>query len=523
MIKLDTYMQKYNKINTKEKGLQPFLFNKQQKELYRLIKNDYNNNKPCRLIVLKGRQFGVSTFTDCYIASRVMTKKDVNGFIVAHNSLSTNNLYDICKTVYNNLPEALKPMKKYDNDYRLVFDNPNKESTQSGLNSSIKAMTAGSDDIGRSLTINYLHMSEFAFWKNQKDQYLGLIQTVPYVKNSLVVIESTANGYDEFKLMWDKAVAKENDFTPVFFSWLDFEEYQKEYDGFTLTKEEIELKRKTNCTLEQISWRRYAIETLANGDVDKFNQEYPTTPEDAFISSGRPYFNTNLINEYISKCWTGIKGYISGNQIMQDASSDITFYDKVEKGVPYVIGADTAGEGSDNATAYVINNITGKIVCRYKTLDEEGIYTQELNKLGKYYNDALISVETNFSTYPVKTLAEVYDYPNLYVRERIDTYTNQTVKSFGFNTNRKSRPLILGILRDELNTNIKNMLDKDILNEMMVFHKDEKGKPKALEGYHDDCVMALAIAYGTREQQRRSKKIEVQHKNEYQTFLNFGG
>ncbi|NLC96896.1 MAG: hypothetical protein GX675_04945 [Erysipelotrichaceae bacterium] len=528
MIKLDKYIQKYIKILTKEGELKELMFNKQQNILYDIIKNDYKIGKPSRLIILKGRQFGVSTFVDSFIVSKLMTRFNSNGLIVAHDSNSTNSLYKICKTGYKNLPSELKPMVKYDNFNQLVFDNPDKESNKKGLNSSLKVATAGADDIGRGMTIHYLHLSEFAFWRKQKEQYTGLMQTVPGYPNTLVVIESTANGFDEFKKIWDRAIKGENDFTAVFFSWLDFNEYKKEYDGFKLTKEEEDFMNTHKCSLEQISWRRYAIETLAGGDIDKFNQEYPTTPEDAFISSGRPYFDTVLVSKFINNCKTGIKGYVSNNKFIKDKSSDITFYKFVEEGKPYVLGADTAGEGSDYNVAYIIDNITSEIVCKYRTLDDESIFTQGLNELGRYYNTALISIEVNFSTYPIKTLDEVYRYPKLYVRERVDTYTYSILKSFGFRTDKRSRPLILGVLRDEINLNIYNLLDRDLLDEIMTFHKDEKGKPVALEGYHDDCIMAAAITYYCRDQQTRNIKIKEevndnQSSSTYDSFLNYGG
>ena len=108
MIKLDKYIQKYIKILTKEGELKELMFNKQQNILYDIIKNDYKIGKPSRLIILKGRQFGVSTFVDSFIVSKLMTRFNSNGLIVAHDSNSTNSLYKICKTGYKNLPSELK-------------------------------------------------------------------------------------------------------------------------------------------------------------------------------------------------------------------------------------------------------------------------------------------------------------------------------------------------------------------------------------------------------------------------------
>lgn len=163
-------------------------------------------------------------------------------------------------------------------------------------------MTAGSKGVGRSYTYNNLHASEFAFWPGDKNATLvGLLQTVPYLPDTAVFIESTANGFDEFKEIWDGAVNGNNDFVPLFVGWNELEEYKMPYTGFELTSEEKQLRTDYNLSLEQITWRRWCIRNNCGNDIELFKQEYPICPEEAFISTGSCYFNKEIIMGRINK------------------------------------------------------------------------------------------------------------------------------------------------------------------------------------------------------------------------------
>lgn len=174
--------------------------------------------------------------------------------------------------------------------------------------------------------------------------------------------------------------------------------------------------------------------------------------------------------------------------------------------MPYVLGGDTAGEGSDWFTAIVINNVTGRIAARLRRQYSEPEYVRQVYALGKYYNDALIALETNFSTYPVMKLAEM-EYPNQYSREREDTYTRQTKKSYGFRTDRLSRPRAIANLVEVFSSHPQWFTDRELLGEMLTFCYNEDHRPEALAGKHDDLVMAAAIAYAVRHQQRMTAVV----------------
>lgn len=188
-------------------------------------------------------------------------------------------------------------------------------------------------------------------------------------------------------------------------------------------------------------------------------------------------------------------------------NAPVLIYKEPEPGRPYVIGADTAGEGSDRFVGQVLDNITGEqvavLLCSYADGYDEDLFTRQLYCLGRYYNDALIAVETNFSTHPQKELQRL-DYPKLFVRRKEDTFTGQIINSYGFQTTRLTRPVLLGELQGIMREQPELINDKRTLEEMLTFvlREDKNLRPEAEPGAHDDMVMALGIAYYARPQQR---------------------
>ena len=198
---------------------------------------------------------------------------------------------------------------------------------------------------------------------------------------------------------------------------------------------------------------------------------------------------------------------------MDDPNGFIRVYREPEEGVPYVIGGDTAGEGSDSFVAQVLDNRTGDQVCTLRHQSDEDLYAMQVYCLGMWYNTALIGIEANWSTYPIREL-ERLRYPKQYVREAVDDYTHAIRKSYGFWTNTKTRPVIIAELIKATREDIDIVRDKTTLEEMLTFVRDETYNPTAEEGAHDDCVMALAIAHAIRPQQsylaQRPKEDEVE-------------
>ena len=183
-------------------------------------------------------------------------------------------------------------------------------------------------------------------------------------------------------------------------------------------------------------------------------------------------------------------------------------YKDPEPGVPYVIGGDTAGDGSDWFVAQVLNNITGEQVAKLRHQYDEDTYARQIFCLGRYYNNALIAIEVNFSTYPVKLL-DMMGYKELYVRDVEDQFDGRIRHAFGFRTDTLTRPVIISELIRVMREHIGTVNDDETLMEMLTFIRNEKTlKPEAEEGAHDDCIMALAIAHYIRPQQRMTREAK---------------
>ncbi len=175
----------------------------------------------------------------------------------------------------------------------------------------------------------------------------------------------------------------------------------------------------------------------------------------------------------------------------------IQIYQEPAPGGAYVIGADTAGEGSDFNVGQVIDHVTGQQVCTIRGQMDEDLFAKQLYCLGKHYHTALLSVEANFSSYPIREL-ERLRYPRQYVRQAEDSFTHRIRQSYGFKTSSVTRPLVIAGLVEVVREHPEWLNDRDTLNEMLTFVRNENGRPEAQEGAHDDCVMSLGIAYYTR-------------------------
>lgn len=517
------YIESCLKIKTKSGTVVPFRMNDAQRKLYAVAKRQQDDGKPVRLIILKARQLGFSTLTEGLIFHACATRRNVNALIVAHREDATANLFRMSKLFYDELPAPVKPMLRASNAQELVFENPSKlrseREARPGLRSRIRCATAGGRGIGRSDTLQCVHLSEYAFWPDGADgkasTLAGILQAVPSLPGTMVVIESTANGFEDFKERWDAAVAGENDFEPVFFAWFENPDYSMPVvPGTEWTAEERELRDAYRLTDGQLQWRRWCIANNCGGSLDMFRQEYPASPGEAFLHSGMGVFDNEQIVLRLERLpGPAGRGEFTDGEWTESETGAITLYELPEEGVPYVLGGDTAGEGSDYFTAIVIDNVSGRIAAKLRQKYSEPEYVRQIYALGRFYNDALVAIETNFSTYPVMKLQEM-EYPNQYSREREDTYTRQMRKSYGFRTDRQSRPRAIANLVEVFSSHPEWFTDRELLEEMLTFCYNEDHRPEALAGKHDDLVMGAAITYAVRHQQRMTVLTEPEKPRE---------
>lgn len=169
----------------------------------------------------------------------------------------------------------------------------------------------------------------------------------------------------------------------------------------------------------------------------------------------------------------------------------------------------------------MLNNISGEQVAELSHQTDEDLYARQMYCLGMYYNEALIGVEVNFSTYPEKEL-ERLKYPKLFHRKQEDSTTHKYQLKNGFKTTSVTRPIIIAglvsVVRDEIDT----LNSIELLRECLSFIRNKDGRAEAEEGKHDDRVMAIAIAHYIRAQQEMTLKVEkVRDEQEERAEQNF--
>ena len=525
------YIENCLKIVNKDGELVRFKLNDGQIIVDNIIKDLEARNKPVRLIILKARQMGISTYTEGYIFKKTVTQTYKSSSIIAHLDEASQNLYNMYKNFYENMPEALKPMKKYLNSDLLEFANPSSDEDDvrrnPGLKSKVTIKTAKNAKSGRSQTIHYLHASEVAFWDDAKTLMTGLMQTIPNKPNTAVILESTANGIGGyFYDVWDRAVKGENAFTPIFLPWFVDKGYQMEFEtpeerqafidevefdykndkGESILTEEKELmnmvKRdwNTDLTYEQLKWRRWCIANNCNADIEQFQQEYPSTPEEAFIASGRPRFNVTKLKKYLRHTEEGATGNLfydgQGNVKFElNKNGYVTIWNYPKRDKFYCIGADVA-EGlidGDYSVGIVGSQEDMKVDAMFHGHIDPDLFGEELVKLAKFYNQAYIGVEAN--NHGLTTLKSIQkkDYYNIYFSKVHDQITDKLTQKIGWYTNAKTKPLMIDKLAEFIREEYIGIKSKLIVRELLTYVIDDKGSTNAQEGCHDDTVMALAI------------------------------
>lgn len=226
---------------------------------------------------------------------------------------------------------------------------------------------------------------------------------------------------------------------------------------------------------------------------------------------GETVFCAREIQKRLSECSPPLKkGYFLYEEqernlkkinFFEDENGYIKIYDFPKKLHRYVIGGDTASEGADFFTAQVIDCETKKQVAVLKNKFDEDLYAKQLYCLGTYYNEALIAIESNFSSYPIKELLRL-NYKKQYIRKKEDSFSNQTSKSYGFRTTSTTRPLIIANLVKISREHIDFINDEETLLEMLCFVRNSSGRAEAKAGSHDDLVMAIAIGFYVSQEQK---------------------
>ena len=263
------------RIRTKKIGLSASLtFNQAQMKLHAMLEEQRAKTGHVRAIILKGRQMGISTYIAARFYHRTIGNPGIRTFIVAHSDDGSRNLYGIVRRFQEAMPDDLKPSVGVSNATELLFDK---------IDSGYLVSVASTEGVGRSATAQNAHLSEMAFWKNLDDHFAGLVQTIPDLPDTEIVIESTAFGFNDFHRLWRRAEAGEIEFIPIFLPWFLDPGYRVEPlpPDFALDDDEAIYAEAYGLDIHQMAWRRKQIALLG---IKRWNQEYPATPNEAFVA-----------------------------------------------------------------------------------------------------------------------------------------------------------------------------------------------------------------------------------------------
>jgi hypothetical protein len=269
------------KIRTKSGELMPLIFNGVQSYIDQKLDEQARSLGKVRALVLKARQEGLSTYIGCRFYHRAIHQRGCQVFILTHEQDATNNLFGMVDRFHKHNKVGIGPRTGAANAKELFFP---------GLDSGYSVGTAGSKAVGRSKTVQLFHGSEVAFWPNAAEHFAGVLQTVPDLDGTEIVLESTANGIGgEFHERWQQAEAGDGEYLPLFVPWFWSADYQRAQPvGFELNDEEEDYARSYGLSVEQMVWRRVKLAELK--DPNLFRQEYPATAAEAFQATGHDAF-----------------------------------------------------------------------------------------------------------------------------------------------------------------------------------------------------------------------------------------
>ena len=311
----------------------PLVLNPMQVQLQAAIEKQLATLGYVRIIILKSRQLGCSTFVAARFFWRMYCGLAV-GYLLAHTDDAAKTLMGMYQRYHAFMPPGMARQLTGQSSHRLSWLH----------GSEMDGGTASTGQAKRGSTLTLYHGSEVAFWTHYAEHSAGSLEAVHPVPGTEIILESTANGpVGGFYERWRQAQAGRGDYVPLFFPWtLDPQCRRHVPHGFALSVDapnevvlpEREFAEKHGCTMEQMAWRRWKIEEKDLDGVDGslvVSQEYPITPDEAFLG-------------------------VSGNSLLspaqvQAARQRSTFIGTLERIHPLVLGLDPSTGHGPSASA----------------------------------------------------------------------------------------------------------------------------------------------------------------------------
>lgn len=458
-----------------------------------------------REIILKARQFGFSTLIEGLFFLDTINNENTNTVVLAHDADSTEAIFQMVHTFWEELPAEKRLAKRYSNRREIVFE---------GTRSSFVVATAGSDGVGRGRTIHNVHGSEAAKWKNPREIVTGLFEAVPADGN--IFVETTANGLGNwYHQTYTDAQGGLSVYKPRFYAWFEHPDYQTPlYAPLPPNPDpeeaarEAALRENHGVTDEQLAWRRTKVLTLKAD----FPQEYPSNAREAFLTSGAKYFDGGAL-ERLSERVESVTplrledGDYPDEGLLFAERAFLEVFALPVAGRQYVVAADTA-EGMDRDSdldydsADVLDCETWEQVAHLRGQWDTHHFGLMLAELGRWYNTALLGIERNNHGHAVINAAmHTAKYPpmepgvwsGLYMHEEYDEQRKLSSRKPGWPTTPKTKYFALDGLAASLLSRDVTVNSKGTASELLTFVKLPGGKAGAESGSHDDRVTSLSI------------------------------
>ena len=494
------YSRNVLKIQTKINGLMPFKLRRVQEKYVDHLKEAFPDNI-IRSIVLKPRQSGFSTLVAGINMHKTWTRFDEKGIMLADKLARTKEVFSIYDTFRKNMPVEFKPRqhtKDIVNSEEMYFET---------LRSGFKSETSNDPNAGRSGSRRWAHLTEFAFYANADSIDEGVQNSIPIASGTRIFKESTAYGMDgvgrSFYQQWEAACRGESIYKPFFVSWIDVEDYSINPTGkLILTSHEKELmKMHKDITIGNLNWRRLKLSEYASGSEqiyspeDRMKQDFPLTPEEAFLSSGRPVFDQDKLLKHIHDIGINKPTIIKINVVKPHLSmfkEMLSVFKTPDKSGKYIVGADIA-EGlssGDFSSAFVMSKDGRQVALFHGHIDPD-LFGRVLVEIATIYNEALIVPEMNSIGFATLSSIKNAGYTKVYHRDIVDEIGLNETPKLGWRTTSSSKQTMLSKLIAMYRDGEIEILDINLLKEMKSLTRESNGN---VELNSKDRVVAACLA-----------------------------
>ena len=477
-----------------------------QREFVAEVERQYNAGLPVRIIVLKGRQLGISTITEAILFLWAFLHPGSYNLILSLEKGDSQYLYEMTKRYWELGPFSTLYKTKYNTKEGLVLDDP--------IGSTIRVATANKDEVGRGSTIQGCHGSEVSRWGDQTDTIIpGLGKAIPGEHGTIWVLESTANGVGGFFYdTWQAAMSGESDFIPVFFPWYLHHDYELAGHNLTYADLDDEERRvvehllaegiEPERVLPKLAWRRREISKTPRG-IDGFHEEFPLTPDEAFLSTGSNLFTL----AELEKCYTRVgesRGYLwMHTGTLEFAESDtghFTVYKTPDAKArqKYVVALDPSLtlEG-DPCCIQVLNRATLEQVAVWHGAATPDVVAEIALAIARWYHTAMLNTEIQGGGWKVLDVWRRAKYRNIWMDRRPDKDRKSTT-TIGWNTTHATKSWLIGTLQAAIRKHDIVLHHYPTFYELSQYVCLPTGTygPARRSG-HDDTVMSLGIALVT--------------------------